>query len=255
LELRILDARGTGSLGGAPLAAGSGAALRTGAWLLSDDNSDYEITLRSALLPDGIVRLHGRSAFLVEEPVEALPRMRVFAGQASFYLRHLPLGELTVLTPAGPLVTHGSVFSVTISPDFQVLVTCREGAVYLTGRQNAVARPGQVLVADALGRGRVYTMTPNESSVFVERWQKVMTEEAAPLLKSLLPRRLAAWNTAEGLRDSETARYLALWFREARTVVGNVPGPDTWAPLLGSDVRTSRWRDGTVQPSLLGDLL
>lgn len=256
LEIRILDARGNGRLGGRPIPAGTGSTLTTGEWLLSEDGSEYEITLRSALLPDGIVRLHNRSAFLVEEPVAGrLPRFRVFAGQASFYLPQVPQGELIILTPAGRLMTRGAVFSVTVSPDFQVLITCREGAVYLTGSQNAVAQPGQVVVADRLGRGRVYPMTPNESSVFADRWLKIMAEEAGPVLEATLDRRWAEWRTALALDDVEAQRFGALWFREAQTILGTkIPGPEAWSFPLTAELRPSLWRDAPEAPGLLGEL-
>lgn len=256
LEMRILDARGTGTVGGKPIIAGVTATLSTGEWLLSEANAEYEITLRSTLLPDGIVRLDGRTAFLVEDPaVGPLPRFRLFAGHGSFYLPKLPQGDLVVLTPAGPLVTRGAVFTVTVAPDFQVLITCREGAVFLTGSQNAVAFPGQVVVADRLGRGRVYTMTPNEAMVFAQRWWKVMEEESAPVLAATLPRRLSAWKGARGISDSEEIRFLALWFREARSVLGNpVPGPEAWASALGREVRRSVWTPLPPNPGLLGEL-
>jgi len=230
--------------------------MTAGEWLLTDAGSEYEITLHSPLLPDGIVRLTGRSAFLIEPPLaRSLPRFRVFAGHASFYLPNIPQGDLTVLTPAGPLVTHGAVFTVTVSPDFQVLVACREGSVLLTGNQNAEALPGQVLVADRLGRGRVYAMTPNEAQVFSDRWLKVMAEEAAPVLEAILPRRLAAWTAATSLRHTEEIRFLALWFREARTVLGDkVPGPETWEGALMPEVRRSVWVPDLPAPGLLGEL-
>jgi len=256
LEMRILDARGTGRVGGAAIAAGRVTTLPAGQWMLTDAGSEYEITLRSALLPDGIVRLSGLAAFLVEPPLQdALPRFRLYGGRGSFYLPHLQLGELTVLTPAGPLVTRGAVFSVTVSPDFQVLVTCREGAVYLTGSQNAVAMPGQVLVADRLGRGRLYAMTPNEALVFSDRWLTVMTEEAPPVVTATLPRRLAEWKTAGSRWHQEEARFTALWFRQARSVLGAVvPGPDVWSAPLDSPVQPSEWQDEPPAPGLLGEL-
>jgi hypothetical protein len=256
LDIRILDARGTGRLGGSPIPAGQVTALPPGQWMLTEADSEYEITLRSGLLPDGIVRLSGLGAFLVEPPLEgALPRFRLFGGQASFYLPHVAMGELTVLTPAGPLVTRGAVFSVTVSPDFQVLVTCREGAVYLTGTQNAVARPGQVLVADRLGRGRVYVMTPNEALVFADRWLKVMAEEAAPVVAATLPRRLAEWRTADSRWRVEDARFTALWFRQARSVLGNaVPAPALWSWPLEGTLQTSVWQELPAAPGLLGEL-
>jgi len=256
LDIRILDARGTGQLGGRPVPAGQPSTLTTGEWFLSDPGSEYEITLRSSLLLDGIVRLNGRSAFLIEEPsANGIPRFRVFGGHVSFYLPHLPLGELRVMTPAGPLVTRGAVFTVTVSPDSQVLVSCREGSVFLTGTQNAVALPGQVLVADRLGRGRVYPMTPNEALVFADRWLKIMTEESSRILTAVLPRRLAAWKAATALRDREQAQFLALWFREARAVLGApVPSPEAWSYALATEVRRSVWSPEAASPGLLGEL-
>jgi|GEM_PF-2728005 hypothetical protein len=256
LDMRILDARGTGRVGGVPIVAGRVTALPSGQWMLTDAGSEYEITLRSALLPDGIVRLSGLAAFLVEPPLpDALPRFRLFGGRGSFYLPHLELGELTVLTPAGPLVTRGAVFSVTVSPDFQVLVTCREGSVYLTGSQNAVAIPGQVLVADRLGRGRLYAMTPNEALVFSDRWLTVLTEEAPPVITATLPRRLAEWKSAGSRWSQEETRFTALWFRQARSVLGAaVPGPEVWSAPLDAPVQPSEWQDEPPAPGLLGEL-
>jgi len=256
LDMRILDARGTGRVGGVPIVNGRVTPLPAGQWMLTDSDSEYEITLRSGLLPDGIVRLSGLAAFLVEPPLDdALPRFRLYGGRGSFYLPHLSLGELTVLTPAGPLVTRGAVFSVTVAPDFQVLVTCREGSVYLTGVQNAVAQPGQVLVADRLGRGRVYAMTPNEALVFSDRWLKVMTEEAPPVVAATLPRRLTEWKSAGSRWQLEEARFTALWFRQARSVLGAaVPGPDVWSAPLEAPVQPSVWQDEPAAPGLLGEL-
>jgi hypothetical protein len=252
LDVRVLDARGTGRLGGSAIAVGP---LAMGQWMLTDPGSEYEITMRSSLMPDGIIRLNGQSALLIEPPVLGpLPKFRVFGGQAMFYMPHLPPGEVTILTPAGPLFTRGAVFSVTVSPDFQVLVTCREGAVYLTGNQNAVAQPGQVLVGDRLGRNHVYAMTPNEAQVFADRWLQVMTEEAAPVDAAALPQRLAAWKTLDGRLDPEQAQFLALWFREAKTVLGpSVPGPETWNTALLSPVRPSPWQELPPGPGLLGE--
>jgi len=256
LDMRILDARGTGRVGGVPIVAGRVTTLPSGQWMLTDADSEYEITLRSGLLPDGIVRLSGLAAFLVEPPLDdALPRFRLYGGQGSFYLPHLSLGELTVLTPAGPLVTRGAVFSVTVAPDFQVLVTCREGSVYLTGSQNAVAQPGQVLVADRLGRGRLYAMTPNEALVFSDRWMKVMTEEAPPVVAATLPRRLFEWKAVGSRWHQEEARFTALWFRQARSVLGaSVPGPEVWSAPLEAPVQPSVWREEPAAPGLLGEL-
>jgi len=256
LSVTILDARGTGRLGGTPLAAGKQTPVTPGVWMLTDQGSSYEITLRSSLLPDGIVRLEGRSAFLVErDSKRTLPAFRLFGGQASFYLPHLPPGELTVLTPAGPLVTRGAIFTVTVAPDFQVLITCREGAVYLTGNQNAVALPGQVVVADRLGRGRVYAMTPSAAATFSGRWLSIMTEEAPEVVDANLNRRLAAWQALKAGRDLEGARFLALWFREAGAVHPNgVPGPDTWSWALAVPVHPSAWIDPPPAPGLLGEL-
>jgi len=255
LVVEILDARGTGRIGGQPIATGRRTLVHQGAWMLTDAGSEYEITLRSALLPDGIIRLAGQSAFLVEPPVDSpVPALRIYGGQASFYLPHLP-ATLTVDTPAGPLITRGAVFTVTVAPDFQVLVTCREGSVFLTGQQNAEALPGQVLVADRLGRGRTYAMTPNEAMVFAERWLKIMTEEAAPVVAATLPRRLASWEAVDHRSDPEEARFLALWFREAATVLGSgVPGADTWYGPLASEVRPSVWTPAPEGPGLLGEL-
>jgi len=255
LDIRILDARGNGQLGGVAIPTGKVTQIAPGQWMLTDTDSEYEITLRSNMLPDGIVRLSGLTAFLVEPPLDGeLPRFRLFGGKASFYLPHLALGQITVLTPAGPLVTRGAVFTVTVSPDSQVLITCREGSVFLTGSQNAVAQPGQVVVADRLGRGRVYAMTPSEATVFTDRWLKVMTEEAAPVVAATLPRRLAAWKTENPKWNPEDARFNALWFREARTVVSTVPGPDIWYGPLKTPVQASAWTSPPRAPGLLGEL-
>lgn len=255
LEVRILDARGSGRFGGEPLAAGQSAALSPGRWLLSDPGSEYEITVRSSVIPDGIVRLSGAAAFLVEAPEGlTVPRFRVFGGQVAFYLPHLPPGDLVVLTPAGALVTRGAVFSVVVSADFQVLVVCRQGEVALTGTQNASVVPGQVLVADRLGRGVTYRMTPNEALPFQERWLKVTAEEAGPVLRSLLPRRLAAWTQVNPDGDADTARFLALWFRAARSLglPGLPPAEATSVPLQGT-VRSNPWRPLPLAPGLLGE--
>lgn len=256
LEVRILDSRGTGRLGGVGIPPGQPSPVVPGRWLLSDSGSEFEITVRGPLLPDGIVRLEGRSAFLVERPVGGpIPRFRVFGGQASFYLPRLPQDDLQVLTPAGPLISRGAVFSVTVSPDFRVLVTCREGAVYLTGTQNAVAIPGQVLIADGQGRGRTYAMTPNEAQVFAGHWLQIETEEAAPGLAADLAPNLVAWKAAESLGNQEKARFLALWFREAHAILGDqVPGPEVWGSALGTEVRSSVWALVPRNPGLLGGL-
>jgi len=255
LSVDILDARGTGRIGGMPIATGRTLAVPQGKWMLTDAGSEYEITLRSTALPDAIVRLSGQSAFLVEPPINGpIPTLRIFGGQASLYLKHLP-GTMTVETPVGPLVTRGGVFTVTVSPDFQVLVTCREGSVFLTGSQNAEALPGQVLVADRLGRGRTYAMTPNEAMVFSTRWLTVTTEDAAPVVQATLPRRLAAWSAVDTKVSTDEARFLALWFREAKIVLGSkVPGPDTWQIALAGDVRPSVWTSRPDAPGLLGEL-
>ena len=252
LEVRVLDAQGTGRIGGTVVTTGP---LSMGAWMLTDAGSQFEITVRNSLMPDGIIRLNGRSALLIEPPILGpSPRFRVFGGQASFYMPHLPPGEVTIVTPVGPLLTRGAVFSVTVSPDFQVLVTCREGAVYLTGNQNAVAQPGQVLVGDRTGRSRVYAMTPNEAQVFADRWLQVMTEDAAPVDSLALPRRLAAWKALDQRLDSEEAQFLALWFREAKTVLGAaVPGPETWSSALYSPPRPSPWQNPPPGPGLMGE--
>ena len=125
--------------------------------------------------------------------------------------------------------------------------------MYLTGSQNAVAIPGQVLVADRLGRGRVYAMTPNEALVFAQRWLRVMTEEAADVVAATLPRRLAEWKA--GPRTSEQSRFLALWFRQAQTVLKtSVPGSDSWLALLEREVKSTPWSSLPPAPGLLGEL-
>ena len=256
LAIKILDARGTGRIAGNPIPSGLVTAVPLGSWLLADAGSEYEITLRSSLLPDGIVRLSGTAAFLVEPPVAgAVPRFRLFGGQGAFYLPHLPQGQLVVLTPAGPLVSRGAVFTVTVSPDSQVLVTCREGSVFLTGAQNAVAQPGQVFVADRLGRNRLYAMTPSEALPFSDRWLKVMTEEAGPIVTRLLSRRQREWAELGSHPDPERSRLLALWFREAHTLsLSGIPGPDSWNAVLATAIRTSVWDPLPQGVGLLGEL-
>ncbi len=253
VEVRVLDAKGTGRQGSSPVTVGP---LVLGQWLLTDPGSEFEITVRSSLMPDGIVRLSGQSALLIEPPLAgALPRFRVYGGKASFHMPHLPPGEASVLTPAGPLVTHGAVFTVVVAPDFQTLVTCRDGAIYLTGNQNTVAQPGQVFVADRWGRNRVYAMTPNEAQIFDDRWLQVVTEEAAPVLSAVLDNQLRAWNSVAS-RDLETSQFLALWFRAARPLLGTkVPGPETWGGVLGAPVRPSAWQPLPLGPGLMGETL
>ena len=254
VEMRILDARGTGRIGGVPIAQGKTGEVPTGSWMLTDPGSEYEITVNSSLVGEGIVRLAGASAFLVEPTVPgAPPRFRLFGGTGSFYFAHIPLGRTTILTPAGPLVTRGAVFTVAVSPDLQVLVTCREGAVFLTGTQNAEAMPGQVLVADRIGRNRVYAMTPSESQVFTDRWLQVMTEEASPVVAAALPRKLSEWKAVNPRIDPEQTRSLALWFRQAKMVLPTVPGPEVWSGALNGTVVTSPWRLPLETPGLLGE--
>jgi hypothetical protein len=255
LVIKILDARGTGRIGGTPVVAGKPTAVPAGQWLLADEGAEYEITLRSSVLPDGIVRLSGASAFAVEVPGPSpTPRFRLFGGTASFYLPSLPLGNTEVVTPAGTLVTHGAVFTVAVSPDFQVLVACRDGSVFLGGPVAAEAQPGQVLVIDRLGRNRLYSMTPSEAQVFVGRWLQVMTEGSAPVLKALLPRRQAAWGAVNVRAQPETAQFLALWFRQARATLGPmVPGPDVWSAPLGLAVKTSPWLGSPPATGLMGE--
>lgn len=253
VEARILDARGSGRVGDQPIIPGRPSPFPLGQWMLTDAGSEYEITVASSLLPDGIVRLAGRSAFVIEPPVSGpVPRFRIFGGHASFYLPHLP-ASTQVLTPAGMLTTRGAVFTVTVAPDFQVLITCREGAVYLTGSQNAVAMPGQVVVADRLGRGRVYAMTPNEALVFAERWLTVMSEEAAPVLEASLAKRRATWEAIDPSTQPEEARFLALWFRQAEAVLGaEAVVPGVQGPL-GASVVPSPWSSPLGIPGLLGE--
>lgn len=250
LTARIIDARGTGRLNGVPVAAGSTSPLPAGQWMLTDAGSEYEITVRNALVPDGIVRLADGAAFLLE-PARQAPRFRLYAGQASFYLPHVSLDDVVVSTPAGPLITRGAVFTVTVSPDAQVLVTCRQGEVFLTGAQNAAAVPGQVLIADGFGRGRTYAMTPGEAVVFVDHWLKIATEEAPLYFKTQLSDRVAAWGLYHD--DLDKARPLAYWLRAAYGVLGaKVPGPDVWGWALTAPVES--WPAVTPGPGLLGEL-
>ena len=248
LTARIIDARGTGRLGGVPIAAGSSTALPAGQWMLTDPGSEYEITVRNALVPDGIVRLDSGAAFILE-PARQAPRFRLYAGHASFYMPHISLDDVVVLTPVGPLITHGAVFSVTVSPDAEVLVTCRQGAVFLVGGQNAAAVPGQVLVADGLGRGRVYAMSPNEALTFTDHWLKIAIEEAPLMFRADLAQKLGQW----AVRDGEQARALAYWFRAARTVLGDkIPGPEVWGTALTAPLPD--WPLTFEGPGLLGSL-
>ena len=160
-----------------------------------------------------------------------------------------------MLTPAGPLISHGAVFTVTVSPDSQVLVTCREGTVVLAGTQNTVAQPGQVFVADGLGRNHLYAMTPSEALQFSDRWLKVMTEEATPVIARVLPQRLRDWAARSSSPDREKARSLALWFRQARTLgVPGVPLPELWNGVLATPVRPSAWDPVEPGPGLLGEV-
>ena len=252
LNVRVLGAQGTGHVGTAAVTAGP---LPMNQWILTDAGSEFEITVRSSLMPDGVVRLGGRSALLIEPPpVGLLPQFRVFGGHAAFYMPHLPPGEVTILTPAGSLFTRGAVFTVTVSPDFQVLVTCRDGSIFLDGAQNAVAQPGQVFVADRFGQSRVYAMTPDEAQIFTQRWLTVMTDDAPQIDAAVLPQRLAAWKALDPRVEPEQALFLALWFREARTVLGaSVPGPEVWNATLTAPFRSSLWQRPPVAPGLLGE--
>lgn len=257
LIAQILDARGTGRQGGMSIPSGSARPLLLDSWMLTDAGSEYEISMRSALVPDAIVRLSGQAAFLVQTPLgqNPVPRFKLFGGQATFYLMNLP-DQAVIDTPAGPLVTTSASFTVTISPDSQVLVTCRDGAVYLSGTQNAVALPGQVLVADTLGRGRVYAMTTNEASVFADRWLEVMTEEAGPVLQANLANKLREWQSLDRRVEPDQAQTLALWFRQARTVLGNAgPGPEEWLGILSRSSDGNVWAPSPEAPGLLGDPL
>ncbi len=250
LVARIIDARGNGRLGGVPIPAGSGTALPAGQWMITDPGSEYEITVRNALVPDGIVRLDSGAAFIIE-PARQAPRFRLYAGRAAFYLPHVSLDDVVVFTPAGPLTTRGAAFTVTISPDEQVLVTCRQGAVYLTGRQNAAVVPGQVLVADTEGRGRTYAMTPSEALAFTDHWLKIATEEAPSMFRADLSSKLAQWAVRS---DTDEARALAYWFRAARATLGEkVPGPEVWGDALTAPV-SNGWQQDLEGPGPLGAL-
>jgi hypothetical protein len=251
LVARIIDARGTGRLNGTAIPAGSGTALPAGQWMVTDPGSEYEITVRNALVPDGIVRLDSGAAFLIE-PARQAPRFRLYSGHAAFYLPHVALDDVVVITPVGALITRGAAFSVAVSPDGEVLVTCRQGAVYLTGQQNAAIVPGQVLVADNLGRGRAYAMSPNEASVFIDHWTKIATEEAPSYFQAELPQRLMQWDNLK--HDTEQSRVLAYWFRAARASLGpKVPGPEVWLDALTAPVDNT-WPILPDGPNLLGDL-
>ncbi len=251
LTARIIDARGTGRLGGTSIAAGSNLPLPPGQWMVTDPGSEYEITVRNALVPDGIVRLDSGAAFLIEAAPLA-PRFHLYAGRASFYLPHVSMDSVAVITPVGPLVTRGGVFSVSISPDAQVLVTCRQGAVFLTGRQNAAAVPGQVLVADGIGRGRSYAMTPGESLTFADHWMIITKEESRPYFRAALSDQLTRWSQSQG--NVEARRALAYWFRGARAALGTiVPGPEVWEEALTAPINSS-WPALTLGPGLIGEL-
>ena len=97
-------------------------------------------------------------------------------------------------------------------------------------------------------------MTPNEALVFSDRWLKIMTEEAAPVVAATLPRRLDAWKTSGSRWREEEQLFTALWFRQARTVLGSVPGPDVWSGPLQGRVDSSSWQQPPKAPGLLGEL-
>ena len=98
-------------------------------------------------------------------------------------------------------------------------------------------------------------MTPNEALVFADRWLKVMGEEAAPVVAATLPRRLAEWRAADSHWRVEDARFTALWFRQARAVLGNaVPAPAFWSWPLEGTLQSSVWQPLPAAPGLLGEL-
>ncbi|MEI8093711.1 MAG: hypothetical protein WCG80_05825 [Spirochaetales bacterium] len=218
LELQVLYARGTGLLAGRdkPLAAKD--PIEPGRWLVSAAASEFELSFRTSLVTDGIVRLGPSTHMLLERPNPGSPveaRFRVYTGQVSFFFPTLPQNQVVIVTPSGTLVSSGGAFTVTVSPDLQVLVTCREGQVFLTGRQSAAAWPGQVFQFGPGGNNRAWPLTPNQALVFQNRWLQVTTEEVKSVLAPQTPQQLRRFRDLQVRYLRSEAELSALWWQAA----------------------------------------
>jgi hypothetical protein len=267
LELQVLYARGSGVVAGMghPLAPKD--PIEAGHWLVSTPGSEFELSFHSGLVADGIVRLGPSARLLMERPVPASgleARFRVYSGQASFFLPPLPQNQIEVVTPVGTLVTPGGAFTVTLSPDGLVLVTCREGLVYLRGRQNLAAWPGQVFQFGPLGSSRAWPLTPNQALVFQTRWLQVATEEARVLLAAQLAHKLGEFRAVERDFELSKAETLALWWGTALPLLQPAPSSPTLAEIdalwarasearLGKRGNVSPWEALPADLGLLGD--
>ncbi len=256
LELRVLYSRGS------PLRVGD--TLAPGHWLVGGEGGEFELSFHSRLVPDGIVRLGAGTHFLLEKPaagsgIEA--RFRVYSGQVSFFLPPLSQAQIEVVTPSGTLVTPGGAFTVTISPDFQTLVTCREGLVTLAGRQNLAAWPGQVFQVGPWGSNRTWPLTPNQALVFQGRWLQIATDEAAVLLKAGQSVRRHEWQALQKAFDADLAELAVVWWRSANAF--SLSPPSELEAVWNRAVQSRReragfvgfWRSRPAGESLLGDRL
>ena len=269
LELTVLYAQGTGILTGQDRPLAPKDPIPAGNWLVSTPGSEFELSLRTPLITDGIVRLGPSAHFLLEQPnpgssMEA--RFRLYTGQASFFVPPLPQNCVVVMTPSGTLTSPGGAFTVTVSPDFQVLVTCREGLVILQGSQSAAAWPGQVFQFGPRGTNRAWTLTPNQALAFQGRWLQVMTEEASTVIGQEVAERLTEFRNLSLHFDLDLAELSTLWWTSARTLRPAAPGQPGTAELarLWDQVARERrsrgpvlsaWENLPSGESLLGDRL
>ena len=267
LELTVLYAQGTGMLSGQDRPLAPKDPIPAGCWLVSTPGSEFELSLRTSLIADGIVRLGPSAHFLLEQPfvgssMEA--RFRIYSGQASFFVPPLPQNSVVVVTPSGTLTSPGGAFTVTVSPDFQVLVTCREGLVILQGRQSAAAWPGQVFQFGPRGTNRAWTLTPNQALAFQGRWLQVMTEEASQVISQEKAERITEFHDLSLHFDLDEAELAALWWTSARNLLPAATGLPGIAELSNLWDRVARarksrglllpaWENLPVGESLLGD--
>ncbi len=219
--------------------------------------AEAELYVQTDAFSDGVVRVGEKSWVVLEKdnrPEHPQLEVSVFGGETGYFIPPGHQDLISIWTPAGRLVSRGGMFTVTVSPDGEVLVSTREGEVVLEGQMTATATPGRALALTRPGSW-TYLVPGADVAQLQDRWDRVMTEQAPPFLKAQLSAKLPRLQfflkatTLSPFFERE-ALSLMVWAYESRTLAPDpsLPSPEALSQLWQKAAQSRAEQKGIVWP-------
>ncbi len=231
--------------------------LSAGEAISTPPGAEAELYVQTDSFTDGVVRVGEKSWVVLEKdnrPERPQLEVSVYGGQTGYFIPPGNQDLISIWTPAGRLVSRGGMFTVTVSPEGQVLVSTREGEVNLEGQMTATATPGRALALMRPGSW-TYKVPGADVAQLQDRWDQVMSEQSPPFLKEELATKLPRLQFFLALAKlppffEREALTLMVWAFESRTLAPDpsLPTADDLTKLWQKAAQTRAAQNGIVWP-------